>query len=100
MRSVASIYSAEEVDVLEKRTVPVAFSAPLAGSDVISRVASNVLGWVGLSPFVSNTPLSPARSPALWAVLAWVRRKSRLTLLDEAAPTTNSPLESSQPSTM
>ena len=31
---------------------------------------------MGLSPFASNNPLAPVDSPALWAVLAWVRRRA------------------------
>jgi glucose/arabinose dehydrogenase/PKD repeat protein len=84
VESVASTYSAVEV-APEARAVPVVSSAP---SNVLSRVASSVLAWVGLSPSASGTPLAPVESPALWAVLAWARRQNRQTLTDET-PTIN-----------
>ena len=51
----------------------------MAPPDVVSGVVSNVLAGVGLSPFVSDNPLAPVDSPALLAVLAWVRRQNQQT---------------------
>ena len=64
---------------LETRAVPVASSAPVAPPDAVSGVVSNALAEMGLSPFASNNPLAPVPSPALWAVLAWVRRQPQQT---------------------
>ena len=99
MESVASTYSAVE-GALETRAVPVASSAPLAPSNVISGVVSSVLAWVGLSPFVSNNPLAPVESPALWAVLAWVRRQNQQTLIDETPTISRPPPRAAKPSTV
>ncbi len=96
VESVAGTYSAAEADAGETRAVPKAFSAPLAPPDVVSGVASNVLTWVGLSPFVSNNPLAPVNSPALWAVLAWARRQNQQMLIDETPPVIKTPAENSQ----
>ena len=95
MESVASTYSAVE-GALETRAVPVAVSAPLAPSNVISGAVSSVLAWVGLSPFVSGTPLAPVQSPALWAVLAWVRRQNLQMLIDETPTVSTTPAQSGQ----
>ena len=62
----------------------------------MARVVSSVLTWVGLSPFVSDQPLAPVNSPALWAMLAWARRQNQQTLIDEAPPVIKTPTERSQ----
>ena len=95
MESVASTYSAVE-GALETRAVPVASGAPLAPPNVVSGAVSSVLAWVGLSPFVSDNPLAPVHSPAMWAVLAWVRRQSQQTLIDETPTVSKTPAQSSQ----
>ena len=51
----------------------------MAPPDAVSGVVSNALAEMGLSPFASNNPLAPVPSPALWAVLAWVRRQPQQT---------------------
>ena len=95
MEAVASTYSAVEI-APEAQAVPVVSSAPSAPSNVLSRVASNVLAWVGLSPSASGTPLAPVQSPALWAVLAWARRQNEQTLTDETPTINMNPAQSSQ----
>ena len=60
---------------LETQAVATAFSAPSAPSNVVSGVVSKVLASVGLNPFVSDNPVAPVDSPALWAVMAWTRRQ-------------------------
>ena len=62
----------------------------------MSDVVSSVLTWVGLSPFVSDQPLAPINSPALWAVLAWARRQNQQTLIDETPPVIKTPAQNSQ----
>jgi len=98
--SVASTYPAADLDDAEKRAVPIAFSAPLAPSNVMSDVASSVLTWLGLSPFVPNQPLAPVNSPALWAVLAWARRQNQQTLIDETPPVIKTLPRAAKPSTV
>ena len=66
----------------------------------MARVVSSVLTWVGLSPFVSDQPLGPVNSPALWAMLAWARRQNQQTLIDEAPPVIKTPTEPAKPSTV
>ena len=75
VESVASIASAVG-GAPETQAVASAFSDPSAPPNLVSEVVSKVLASVGLSPFASNNPLTPADSPALWAVLAWVRRRA------------------------
>ncbi len=94
--SAASTYSAADADAVEKSAVPVAASAPLAPSNDIPGVVSSVLAWVGMSPDVSNEPLAPVDSPALWAALAWVRRQNQQTLIDETPTLIKTTTQSSQ----
>ena len=87
VKSVASNSAVEDAPAtavegaLETHAVPKTFSAASAPPNFVSDLVSNVLAEVGLSPFVSNNPLAPVDSPALWAVLAWVRRRA-----EEALP--------------
>jgi len=96
VESLASTYSDSDADAAGPRAVPKAFSAPPVPSNAISDVASNVLDWVGLNPFVSNDPLAPVQSPALLAVLAWARRQNQQTLIDETPPVIKTTTQSGQ----
>ena len=91
----ASTYSAVE-SALETRAVPVASGTPLAPPNVASGAVSNVLALVGLSPFISDNPVAPVPSPAMWAMVAWVRRQSQQTLIDETPTASQTPAQSSQ----
>ena len=82
--------------LLRRKRFPVAFSAPVAPPNVVSGVVSNVLASVGLSPFISNTPLAPVEPPALWALLAWARRQNQQTLIDETPTISKTTTQSSQ----
>ena len=82
VESPASTYSDSDADAAGQRLVPKAFGAPLVPSNALLDVASDVLDWVGVNPFVSDDPLAPAQSPALLAVLAWARRQNHLKLVD------------------
>ena len=45
-------------------------------SDAVAEVVSNILGVVGLNPFVSPDPAKPVPdSPAMWAMLAMARKQ-------------------------
>ncbi|MCV7282921.1 cadherin-like domain-containing protein [Mycolicibacterium flavescens] len=46
---------------------------------LLSHVVTTVLSWVGLGP----SPTAPARTPALWGVLAWVRREIGRTFFNQ-----------------
>ena len=80
VESVASIASTV-AGAPETQAVAQALSDPSAPPNPVSDVVSKVLASVGLSPFASNNPVAPADSPALWAVMAWVRRRA-----EEAQP--------------
>ncbi len=54
---------------------------------------SSVLGWVGLSPGVSDDPLVPVQSPALWAVLSWVRRQGERSLAGDTPALGSTPTQ-------
>jgi hypothetical protein len=88
----ASPYSVVE-GAVDTRAVPVASSAP---SNVVSRVVSGVLAWIGLGPSVSDAPLAPVQSPVLWAVLGWVRRQSEQTLVGDTPTMSTTAGQSSQ----
>ena len=80
VESVASVSSTVE-GASETQAVASAFGDPSAPPNVVSDVVSKVLASVGLSPFASNNPLNPVDSPAMWAMLAWARRRA-----EEAQP--------------
>jgi heme peroxidase len=63
-------------DTREMQVIAGAISDPPAPPEPVTEVVSKVLASVGLSPFASNSPLNPVDSPALWTVLAWVRRRA------------------------
>ena len=84
VESMASTYSATAADdALENGSAPAASSTPSAASNVVSRVVSSVLAMVGLSPYLSDKPLDPVESPAMWALLAWARRQNQQKLIDD-----------------
>ena len=62
----------------------------------MSRVVSSVLTLVGLSPFLSDKPLAPVESPALWAMLAWARRQNQQKLIDETPTVSKATTQTSQ----
>ena len=50
--------------------------APGEVKDAVKKVVTNVLGAVGLNPFVSRDPANPVPdSPAMWAMLAMARKQ-------------------------
>ncbi|MFV8050962.1 DUF4185 domain-containing protein [Mycobacterium sp. 48b] len=63
----------------ESSVVPVAALSrpePAAPKITAPPVVSALLGVAGLSPFGAGTsPVAPAQSPALWAMMAWTRRE-------------------------
>ena len=75
VESVPNISSAV-AGVPEMQAVATAFSDPSAAPNAVSNVVSKVLASMGLNPFASNNPVGPVDSPALWAVMAWVRRRA------------------------
>lgn len=60
---------------------PQPLAAPVAGPTTI---ISTIFAAVGLSPLLNTTPMAPAQLPALWAVLAWVRRQFEQTLFNDS----------------
>lgn len=95
VESMASTSSAVEGPP-ETHAVANAFSDPSAWPNVVFDVVSKALASVGLGPFVSNNPLAPVDSPAMWAVLAWVRRQNQQTLIGETPAISKTPAQSSQ----
>ncbi|WP_284234960.1 YVTN family beta-propeller repeat protein [Mycobacterium antarcticum] len=53
-------------------------------SNVVSRVVSGLLAWVGFGPSMTTAPAAPVQSVGLLAVLAWVRREVQRTFFNEA----------------
>ncbi len=55
---------------------PVPTPEPVAPKVAAPPVVSALLSVAGLSPFGAGTsPVAPAQSPALWAMMAWTRRE-------------------------
>jgi Animal haem peroxidase len=76
VESVAGIASAV-ADAPETQAVANAISDPSAPPNVVTDVVSKVLSSVGLNPFASDNPVAPVDSPAMWAMLAWARRRAQ-----------------------
>jgi glucose/arabinose dehydrogenase len=53
------------------------------------------LAAFGLSPLATNTPLAPVEPPAMWGLLAWTRRQSAQTALNQAPTTVANPTQNS-----
>ena len=76
VESVAGIASAV-ADAPETQALANAISDPSAPPNVVTDVVSKVLTSVGLNPFASDNPVAPVDSPAMWAMLAWARRRAQ-----------------------
>jgi hypothetical protein len=75
MDSVAGLASAV-ADAPEMQRAASVISDPAVPLNVVTDAVSKVLASVGLNPFAADGPVAPVDSPALWAVLAWVRRRA------------------------
>jgi hypothetical protein len=54
----------------------------LAPLNIVTNVVSTLLGWVGLGPAMTASPVAPVQEPALFTLLAWVRREIEQTLVN------------------
>src|SRR5437899_9274239 len=63
---------------------PPPFSGPLAPLNIVTSVVSTLLGWAGLGPSMTASPVAPIQEPVLWTLLAFVRREIEQTLLSFA----------------
>ncbi|MED5812962.1 DUF4185 domain-containing protein [Mycolicibacterium sp. 050232] len=66
--------AAKETTILP--ATPVSTPAPTAARIAAPPVVTALLSVAGLSPFGAGTsPVAPAQSPALWAMMAWTRKE-------------------------
>ena len=71
-------------------------SAPApAPAGSVSGVVTNALGWAGLSPFASGSPVAPGESPATLALMAGWRRLSQQGLVSEKPTMVSDPAQNS-----
>ena len=78
-----STYAAVGTTSVQAQAVPVASGDPVAPLNPVTAVVASVLGWV-MSPFVTTSPVAPTESPAMWALLAWARRESSGSFVNDA----------------
>ena len=52
----------------------------MAPLNIVTGVVSALLGWVGLGPSMTASPIAPVQEPVLWTLLAFVRREIEQTL--------------------
>jgi len=76
VEALATIASAVE-SAPETLAAAMSFSDPSAPPNPVTDVVSKVLASVGLNPFASDNPVAPVDSPAMWAMLAWARRRAQ-----------------------
>ena len=74
----------------------VQLAGPAATTGVVTRVLTSLLGFIGLAPAASSTPVAPAADIGLWTVLAWVRRQFESTFLNQSPTVTYNPTQTSQ----
>jgi hypothetical protein len=74
VESVATISSAVE-GATGTQAAAMAFSDPSAAPNPVTDVVSKVLASMGLNPFASDNPVAPVDSPAMWALMAFARRR-------------------------
>ena len=63
-----------------------AVSVPASAGNILSDIVSSLLSVVGLKPLAASGPAAPTQAPALWTVLAWVRREIQQTLYTLTTP--------------
>jgi aldose sugar dehydrogenase len=73
------------------QAAPAALATPVTAP----RIITGLLAAFGLSPLATNTPLAPVEPPAMWALLAWTRRQSAQTALNQAPTTVANPTQNS-----
>ncbi|MDT5092947.1 MAG: hypothetical protein QOH60_2310 [Mycobacterium sp.] len=64
---------AERAALASPVTLTPASVTPTVG---VPGIVTTVLSALGLAPLATNSPVAPAQSTGLWALLAWVRRES------------------------
>src|SRR5215207_4643306 len=74
--------AATSTETVTPQAAPPAFSGPLAPLNIVTGVVSTLLGWAGLGPSMTASPVAPVQEPMLWTLLAWVRREIEQTLLN------------------
>ena len=55
--------------------------------NIVTRIVSTLLGWMGLGPSTAQRPSAPIHTPMLWTVLAGVGREIEKSLLNLTRPT-------------
>jgi hypothetical protein len=50
--------------------------------NIVTSVISTLLGWAGLGPSMTASPVAPIQEPTLWTLLAFARREIEQTLLN------------------
>jgi Phosphoesterase family len=63
------------IETITPHADPAPFSGPLAPLNIVTRVVSTLLGWVGSGPSMTASSVPPVGEPVLWTLLAWVRRE-------------------------
>ena len=74
--------AATSTETVTPQFAPPALSRPLAPLSIVTGVVSSLLGWVGLAPSMTESPVAPPQAPVLWTLLAWVRREIEQTLVN------------------
>ena len=91
----AARVTSEETVASAAQVAPTALAAQVAPTALAAPaptpVATTLLAAFAASLLATKTPVAPAQVPALWALLAWVRRQNQQTLIDKSAPVTNVP---------
>jgi hypothetical protein len=67
--------TANPITTVSPHADPAPFSGPVAPLNFVTSVISSLLGWAGLGPSMTASPVAPIHEPVLWTLLAFARRE-------------------------
>ena len=84
--AIATVSTQASTAAVVAAVAPAAVSVPASAGNILSDIVSSLLSVVGLKPLAASGPAAPTQAPALWTVLAWVRREIEQTLYTLTTP--------------
>jgi hypothetical protein len=93
---VSTTSSVTQTNTVAAEVVPAALQPAANPVDVVSRVVSGLLAWVGLGPSLTAAPSTPVEPPLLWGLLEWARRQVQHILFNRTPTVDYNPAENSK----
>ena len=83
--AVATASSHANTPAVVTPTAPATLSPRRTAGDTVTKLVSGLLSAIGFNPQAASGPAVPAQAPALWTLLAWVRREIDQTVFPNVA---------------